>query len=128
VSNFRSPEGNSTRVANTCGVRFRPKKRSSTPPFAGVPQPDEVEERHAPEIERVLLRHGVLRMSAGRCACSRCGRSPLVGERMRIFAARRGTERALCDLCLTETEAAGKPLRMEQVRAGERPLAILRAA
>jgi hypothetical protein len=109
-------------------VRFRSKKRSSIPPFAGLPQPDQDEERHAPEIERVLLRHGLLRMAAGRCACSRCGRSPLVGERMRVFAARRGTERALCDLCLTETEAAGRPLRMEQVRAGERPLAIWRAA
>jgi hypothetical protein len=51
-----------------------------------------------------------------------------VGERLRVFAARRGTERALCDLCLTESEAAGKPLRMELVRAAERPLAIRRAA
>ena len=111
------------------GMRFRSRKRlEPPPPFAGLPHPDDHEERHAPEIERVLLRNGVLRMTAGRCACSRCGRSPLVGERLRVFAARHGTERALCDLCLTESEAAGKPLRMELVRAAERPLAIRSAA
>jgi len=111
-------------------VRFRAKKRAGIPPFAGVgPMHDaEPEERHAPELERQLLRHGVVRMSAGRCACSQCGRSPLVGERLQIFAGKHGAERALCDLCLAIAETAGAPLRMEQVRAGERPLAIIRAA
>jgi hypothetical protein len=103
------------------------KKRSGIQPFGGLPNPDE-EERHSPELERELLRDGVLRMAAGRCMCSKCGRSPLVGEQLQVFAGRRGAERTLCDLCLTEAETAGKPLRMEQVRAGERPLAIRRAA
>ena len=52
-----------------------------------------VEERHAPELERQLLRTSVLGMTADRCACSGCGRSPLVGERIQVFAARHGRER-----------------------------------
>jgi hypothetical protein len=107
------------------------RQRAGVPPFAGgLPEPDEeIEVRHAPELERQLLRHGVLNMSAGRCLCSECGRSPLVGERLQVFAGRHGAERAFCDLCLSEAGGPpGEPLRMERVRPGERPLTILRAA
>jgi hypothetical protein len=97
--------------------------------FAGQETEEDHEERHAPELERQLLRRGVLRMSAGRCDCSECGRSPLVGERLQVFAIGEGAELALCDLCLSRQAAPpGKPLRMERVRPGERPLRIRRAA
>jgi len=83
------------------------------------------EERHAPELELQLLRTSIHTMAAHRRACSACGRSPLVGERLQLFAGRDGRERGLCDLC---APAAGEPLRMETVRPAERTLAIRRAA
>jgi hypothetical protein len=89
-------------------------------------EPEEpVEERHAPALERQLLRTSVLSMRADRCSCSACGRSPLVGEQMRVFALRDGRERELCDLC---APGAGEPLRMERVWPFARTLAIQRAA
>jgi hypothetical protein len=71
-----------------------------------------LEERHAPALERQLLKTSVLCMAAHRRSCSSCGRSPLVGERIQVFAVRDGRERALSDLC---APAAGEPLRMERV-------------
>jgi hypothetical protein len=70
------------------------------------------QERHAPELERQLLRTSVVDMTAHRRACSGCGRTPLVGERIQVFEGKHGRERALCDLCAPE---AGEPLRMERV-------------
>jgi hypothetical protein len=74
---------------------------------------DPPEVRHAPELERQLLRSSVGDMTAHRRACSNCGRSPLVGERIQVFAGRNGRERALCDLCAPQ--AGDEPLRMERV-------------
>jgi hypothetical protein len=109
-------------------MRARSKATPEIIPFAGSPPPDQdPEERHAPYLERLLLRHSILEMTAGRCSCAECGRSPLVGERLHVFAARNGVEHALCDLCLAEAPP-GEPLRMERVRPGERPLTIERAA
>jgi hypothetical protein len=83
-------------------------------------QPEEPpEQRHAPELERQLLRSSVVGMTAHRRACSACGRSPLVGERIQVFEGRNGRERALCDLC---APAAGEPLRMERVWPVDRTL------
>jgi hypothetical protein len=111
-------------------MRSLPRKPALAPVgFTGQESDDDREERHAPELERQLLRRGVLRMSAGRCDCSECGRSPLVGERLQVFAGRGGEELALCDLCLSSRAAPpGKPLRMERMLAGERPLRIRSAA
>jgi hypothetical protein len=83
------------------------------------------EERHAPELERQMLRTSVLSMASHRCSCSLCGRSPLIGERIQVFAIRNGRERALCDLCAA---GAGEPLRMERVWPVERTLAVRPAA
>jgi len=89
-------------------------------------EPEEpLEERHAPALERQLLKTSVLAMAAGRSSCSSCGRSPLIGERIQVFAVRDGRERALCDLCAA---GAGEPLRMERVRPVTRTLAVQRAA
>jgi hypothetical protein len=84
-----------------------------------------VEERHAPALERQLLKSSVVTMAAGRCSCSACGRSPLIGERIQVFAVRNGGERALCDLCAA---GAGEPLRMERVWPFSRTLLVQRAA
>ena len=89
-------------------------------------EPDEpVEERHAPALERQLLKSSVLTMAAGRHSCSSCGRSPLIGERIQVFAVRDGRERVLCDLCAA---GEGEPLRMERVWPVTRTLAVQRAA
>jgi hypothetical protein len=84
-----------------------------------------VEERHSPALERQLLRTSVLTMAEHRRACSQCGRCPLVGERIQVFAARDGRERRLCDLC---SPGAGEPLRMERVWPVARTLILRRAA
>ena len=87
------------------------------------------EPRHAPELERHLLKSSVHTMASHRRACSHCGRSPLVGERLQVFATAGGREHSLCDLCAREeAPEAGEPLRMELVWPAERPLAIRRAA
>jgi hypothetical protein len=64
-------------------------------------------------------------MAANRSACSECGRSPLVGERMHLFAAE-GGERRICELCLNRSPdgSFGKLLRTDRVLAGERPLNV----
>jgi hypothetical protein len=89
-------------------------------------EPEEpVEERHAPELERQLLRTSVLTMEAHRRPCAVCGRSPLVGERIQVFAGRKDGELSVCDLC---AQGAGEPLRMERVWPETRTLVTRRAA
>ena len=83
------------------------------------------QERHAPALERQLLRTSVLSMAAGRRHCADCRRSPLTGERLQVFASRDGRELPLCDLC---AHGAGEPLRMERIRPADRSLAVRRAA
>jgi hypothetical protein len=48
-----------------------------------------------PDLERELLRKGVGVREAGRRQCSDCGRTPLVGERVHLYA--RGA--VVCELC-----------------------------
>jgi hypothetical protein len=99
------------------------------PELPQTPDPKDLQEHHAPELELQLLRRGLRGMTAGRWACSRCGRSPLVGERLHFFASR-GREQTACDLCIKEAPegAFGEEVRLERVRAGERPLLVRRAA
>jgi hypothetical protein len=89
--------------------------------------PRELQEHHSPELELQLLRNGVRSMAAGRWACSKCGRSPLVGEWLQIFGDG-GSERVICALCLSKVPAPGTPLRTERVRAGGGRLTVRRAA
>jgi hypothetical protein len=51
--------------------------------------------REMPDLELALLRRGVDELVAGRARCSRCHRSPLIGERMYSYSS--GAE--LCELC-----------------------------
>ena len=52
------------------------------------------------DLERELLRKGVVALRAGHARCADCGRTPLTGERVHVY--RRG---AVCELC--------RPLRRE---------------
>lgn len=90
-----------------------------------TPDPKDVQEHHAPDLERQLLINGLVAMAADRRACSRCGRSPLVGERLQVFAAARG-ELKVCELCVDRGGEGrlGEPTRIERVTAGERPLNV----
>jgi hypothetical protein len=57
--------------------------------------------------------------------CSRCHRTPLVGELLHLLES--GTR--VCSLCVTALpERAGEPVATERVRNGTRPLAVVRAA
>ena len=94
------------------------------------PESPQREDGGSPEIGVVLLRRGVRRMEALRPSCCGCGRSPLVGERISVFRDKRGRERSACELCAAEPGAAslGEQVSTTVVRAGERPLAVRRAA
>jgi hypothetical protein len=92
--------------------------------------PDPEQPHHAPELERRFLRLGVEEMAAQRAACARCGRSPLVGERLRVFARPDGRQRPVCDLCVAELPrgALGEQVSVMRVGASERRLNVVRAA
>ncbi len=51
--------------------------------------------RDMPELELALLRRGVNELAAGCQRCSRCRRTPLIGERVYTF--RSGV--TVCELC-----------------------------
>lgn len=54
------------------------------------------------ELERQLLRRGVLALAAGADRCDGCHRTPLIGERVHVYDGG-GT---LCELCRRERREA----------------------
>ena len=66
-----------------------------------------------PDLERELLRKSVGALTALRCACSDCGRTPLVGEQIHDY----GRGKLVCELCRLLRRAA--PERSELVRHSE---------
>jgi len=54
------------------------------------------------DLERELLRQGLDRMGAGRFICHHCGRTPLIGERIYVFA----PDTVACELCRPRHRAA----------------------
>ena len=57
--------------------------------------------------------------------CSRCRRTPLIGERLFVLE----SERALCELCHAQLpERKRGAVRTEMVHASERRLAVVPAA
>ena len=48
-----------------------------------------------PDLERELLRKSVGALTATRCTCSDCGRTPLVGEQIHDY----GRGKLVCELC-----------------------------
>jgi len=74
-------------------------------PLLGISEPD---------LERELLRKGVGAREAGRRHCADCGRTPLVGEQVHIYA--RGI--VVCELCRPRRRAT--PVRSQTVHHTER--------
>ena len=66
--------------------------------------------RHVEQLERVLLRRGVGALEADRHRCTDCGRTPLTGEHVHLYGARRPAG-IVCELC--------RPLRREAPVASE---------
>lgn len=86
----------------------------------------------APEIRRVKLRAidlaaDLLRRSAradlaAAPCCTGCGRRPLPGELLHVYAA----DQALCTLCKSRLpDAERAPLRSERIHVGDRQLAVM---
>ena len=72
------------------------------------------------EIGYTILRRSITTSSHGGCECSRCGRTPLVGEQVHVLE----SERVVCQLCVSRLRARdGEPVRSERVHAG-RPLTV----
>lgn len=65
------------------------------------------------DLERELLRHSVHVLAAGRHRCADCGRTPLVGERLYVYA----EGLSLCELC--RPHRAAEPVARELIRSGE---------
>ena len=73
------------------------------------------------ELAPSILRHSVGAFAHGGVHCSRCRRTPLVGELMHVLE----SERMVCQLCVKRLRARdGEPVRSERVHAG-RPLAVV---
>jgi hypothetical protein len=75
-----------------------------------------------PDLERELLRKGVVRLAAGRAQCNDCGRTPLVGERVHVF----DDGELVCELCRPRRH--GAPERSEAVHHSERGHTVRRRA
>ena len=76
-------------------------------------------------LTNFILRNSVLRLEAGRDRCRDCHRSPLVGERMFVYA----SGRAVCELC--RALRPEEPAEVHLVRAtqsGHTVLRVTRAA
>ena len=79
------------------------------------------ENRLMPDLAGMLLRRSVGSLDSGRACCSRCRRTPLVGERLHEM----DTGRMMCDLCVTELpEAKRVSVRTERVHAADRHLTV----
>ncbi len=77
------------------------------------------EQGRMPDIAAILLRKSVGALKSGRPFCSKCHRTPLVGERMHETV----SGRVLCDLCaLMLPEDDRRFVRTERVHASERHL------
>ena len=68
-------------------------------------------------FERALLRKGVEELTGERPRCVHCHRTPLVGERVYLYA-----ERIVCELCRPRRREA--PQRSELVRSPEHKRAV----
>jgi recombinational DNA repair protein (RecF pathway) len=66
------------------------------------------------QLERVLLRRGLGALAADRHHCVDCGRTPLIGERVHLYAHSHGI---VCELC--RTLRRDSPAATEIVRHSE---------
>lgn len=65
------------------------------------------------DLERQLLRQGVVRLAAGRSCCDDCGRTPLIGEQVHVYV----PEAVVCELCRPRRRA--QPERSQTVHHSE---------
>jgi hypothetical protein len=77
--------------------------------------------RARPLVEISLLRYSVGELAAQRRCCVHCRRTPLVGERIYVYAAAAG-ERLVCELCRPLRREP--PARSERVRSAENEHAV----
>lgn len=70
---------------------------------------------HVEQLERVLLRQSVGALEADRASCADCGRTPLIGEHVHLYAATH--QRIVCELCRPRRREV--PLASELVRHSE---------
>jgi hypothetical protein len=75
---------------------------------------------HVEQLERVLLRRGVGALEAGRECCADCGRTPLTGEYVHLYAGRHQV--IVCELCRAHRREA--PVATELVRHCEHGHAV----
>jgi nucleoid DNA-binding protein len=75
---------------------------------------------HVEQLERVLLRRGLGALEADRDRCADCGRTPLTGEQVHLYAARQ--HRIVCELCRPHRRDA--PVASELVRHCEHGHAV----
>jgi hypothetical protein len=74
------------------------------------------------DLERALLRNSVMRLEAGRDRCRDCHRSPLVGERMFVYA----SGRTVCELC--SALRPEEPTEVQVVRGSQSGHTVLRVS
>jgi hypothetical protein len=74
------------------------------------------------DLEKALLRNSVVRLEAGRDRCRDCERSPLIGERMYIYA----SGRQVCELC--RALRPEEPAEMHIVRGSQAAHTVLRVS
>jgi hypothetical protein len=75
---------------------------------------------HVEQLERLLLRRGLGTLEASRDNCADCGRTPLTGEHVHVYAGRQ--QRIICELCRVRREDA--PVTTELVRHCEHGHAV----
>jgi hypothetical protein len=75
---------------------------------------------HVEQLELVLLRRGLGALEANRDCCADCGRTPLTGEQVHVYAGRE--QRIVCELCRPRRREA--PVASEIVRHCEHGHAV----
>jgi hypothetical protein len=75
---------------------------------------------HVEQLERILLRRGLGTLEADRDRCADCGRTPLTGEHVHLYAGRQ--HGVVCALCRPARREA--PLASEIVRHCEHGHAV----
>jgi hypothetical protein len=78
--------------------------------------------RSSAAIAAALVRRSVGALSAGRHTCLHCHRTPLIGERVYLYAAGPDAEEIVCELCRPARRAA--PDRTLLVRSPEQAGAV----
>ena len=78
-----------------------------------------------PDLAGFLLRKSLHTPSAHEPRCAGCGRNPVPGELLSVYAG----ERALCALCVAALpDAEREPLRRERIHASSRHLTVGKVA